>query len=102
MRETPNAQATIESFVFRHANFTPIDAVLGHDIYDKVVQRRLSVYESAYFLTLAEAEVATLWAARRTAAALSPGTEAKIDRLLQNAEAATACFQKIIHASFHR
>jgi hypothetical protein len=80
---TEQEQEIFETFVFRHANLTLIDYALGHDIFDKVVEKRLNRREKDYFLTLAEEEEADLLEAQKTAP--SPATENKIARLLKNA-----------------
>jgi len=91
---TIDEQRTVETFVLRQANLTPIDAVLGDDYYDRLTQQRLSERDNLYFLSLALAEVSDLQSAEESAAPLSAGTRAKIDRLLQNARGSAAIFQR--------
>ena len=90
----PEQQKMIETFVLRQANAVPVDAVLGDDFYDRLMQQRLGVRDNLYFLALAEAEVCDLRSAERSAATLSAGTRAKIDRLLQNARGAADIFRR--------
>jgi len=87
-------QKTVETFVLRQANATPIDAVLGDDFYDRLMQQRLGTRDNFYFLALAEAEVSDLRSAEKSATTLSAGAREKIDRLLQNACGAAAIFQR--------
>lgn len=89
-----NEQRTIETFVLRHANATPIDVALGDDFYDRLRQQRLGARDNLYFLALAEAEVRDLLSAETSAATLSTGARAKIDRLLQNARGAAVIFRR--------
>ncbi|MFY9269624.1 MAG: hypothetical protein WAO55_07750 [Candidatus Manganitrophaceae bacterium] len=76
-------RTSFHRFVFRHANLTPIDYALGHDIFDKVLEERLNAHEKNYFLGLAETEEAELVEAHKEAP--SEATVQKIERLLQNA-----------------
>ncbi len=82
---TEQEHETFEIFVLRHANLTLIDYALGHDIFDKVFEKRLNRREKDYFLVLAEEEEADLLQAQK--ADLGPGARAKIARLLKNAKA---------------
>ena len=91
---TLDEQKTIETFVLRQANAALIDAVLGDDIYDRLIARRLVARDHVYFLGLAEAEVCHLQSAKESADRLSAGTRKKIDRLLQNARGAVAILQR--------
>ena len=94
---THQEQVVIETFVLRQANATPIDAILGHDIFDKVTGQRLGPHERAYFIALAEDEARALRTAQRVEG-LSIGTQHKIGRLLKNAEDTVAIFRKTLDA----
>lgn len=89
---TPQEQEIFETFVLRQANLTLIDYALGHDIFEKVFEKRLNRREKDYFLALAEDEEAEMLRVQK--ADLGPGARAKIDRLLKNARAVKEILRK--------
>lgn len=89
---TEEEHQIFETFVLRHANLTLIDYALGHDIFDKVFEKRLNRLEKDYFLVLAEGEEADLIAALK--GNLGAGARMKVDRLLKNARAVKEILRK--------